>query len=224
MNTQRALKLDSSNAEVLRAAAIVAQVLGRLDIANALQGYVAICDPVNPISHFNLGFFYRCASRPEVAIESYRSALRLAPDYISAHCFICCVLLMQGAVVEAKVEIELEPAEVYRLIGLSMVCHTLGERMAADAALAQLIEKYSEDMAFNIAYVFAYRNEADLAFEWLQKAIDYQDPGLRDIVTEPMFSNILMDPRWSAIIKEIGMSPDQLETIAFELSMPNLLS
>jgi hypothetical protein len=87
-------------------------------------------------------------------------------------------------------------------------------------ALRELIEKHEREWAYNIAYVLAYRNEADRAFTWLDKAVDYGDPGLSDIVVEPLFSNIHSDPRWMPFLDSIGYSPAQLDAIEFEVKLP----
>ena len=55
-----------------------------------------------------------------------------------------------------------------------------GSKAESDAALAELVRKYEKRSAYNIAYVLAYRGEADRAFEWLDKAVAYHDPGLAD--------------------------------------------
>ena len=73
------------------------------------------------------------------------------------------------------------------MIGLPMAYHALGRKADSDAALAALIAKYEKDWAYNIAYVYAFRGEADKAFEWLDKAVEYGDPGLsRDRAGEPV--------------------------------------
>jgi len=60
--------------------------------------------------------------------------------------------------------------------------HALGKSSESDAALAELIRKYEREMAYNTAYVLAFRGEADRAFEWLDKAVAYHDGGLAEIV------------------------------------------
>ena len=48
--------------------------------------------------------------------------------------------------------------------------------------------------AYNIAYVLAWRNERDRAFEWLDKAVTQQDPGLSEIASShcsPISTTIL---------------------------------
>jgi len=54
---------------------------------------------------------------------------------------------------------------------------------------------------------WAYRGEADRAFEWLEKAVAYQDGGLSEVLTEPLFVNLYTGPRWPPFLKRIGRSP-----------------
>jgi hypothetical protein len=59
--------------------------------------------------------------------------------------------------------------------------------------------------AFQIAYVYAFRGEADNAFEWLDIAYDNRDPGLGDVLTHPMLANIHDDPRWELLLDKMGL-------------------
>ena len=71
--------------------------------------------------------------------------------------------------------------------------------------------------AFEIAYVYAFCGDADKAFEWLDKAVAYQDPGLSEIVPENLFDKIHSDPRWLPFLRKIGKAPDQLAKIEFKV-------
>jgi hypothetical protein len=66
----------------------------------------------------------------------------------------------------------------------------------------------------------AFHGEADRAFEWLDKSVEYKDPGLASIVIEPLFANIHDDPRWLPFLESIGMSPQQLDAIEFNVTLP----
>ena len=52
-----------------------------------------------------------------------------------------------------------------------------------------------------------FRSEANRAFEWLNKAATYHDPGLSEIVTEPLYTNIHDDPRLLPFRERNGKSP-----------------
>jgi len=106
------------------------------------------------------------------------------------------------------------------LIGLPMAFHALGRKTESDAALATLIAKDEKWGPYNIAYVYAFRGEADKAFEWLDKAVQYQDPGLSGIVGEKLFDNIHSDPRWLPFLRKLGRAPEQLAKIQFKVTLP----
>ncbi|HUW08255.1 MAG TPA: tetratricopeptide repeat protein [Anaerolineae bacterium] len=216
----RALELDPTNPGILQSAAGLATSLGRLDEAIALSKYVVDHDPVNAGAHGSLGSGYGDAGRLDEAIASYRTGLSLSPGRSIAHYAIGVSLLRQGEPEEALQAMQQESSEVWRMIGLPMAYHALGQAAASDAALAELIDKDEQGAAYNIAYVLAFRGEADRAFEWLDKAVEYNDPGLTGIPTDPLFANIHDDPRWLPFLESIGKSPEQLAAIEFEVRLP----
>ena len=89
-----------------------------------------------------------------------------------------------------------------------------------DAALAELIEQHGREAASSIASVLAYRNEADRAFEWLDKAVESGELGLHEITLDSLFSSIHEDPRWRPLVERIGKTPEQLAAIKFEVELP----
>lgn len=110
--------------------------------------------------------------------------------------------------------------ESWREIGLIIAHHALGQTAESDAALAKAIETSEQTAAYNIAFTLAFRGEADRAFEWLDKAEKYRDPGLSQIANMPMFANIHSDPRWVPFLEKLGRSPKQLASIEFEVKPP----
>ena len=129
-------------------------------------------------------------------------------------------LLLKGDAAGALAEIEQETSEAYRMVGLPMTYHALGRKTDSDSALAALVAKYEKDGSYNIAYVYAFLGDADQAFEWLDKALEYHDPRLTDIVTENLFDKIHSDPRWLPFLRKIGKAPDQLAKIKFNVALP----
>jgi TolB-like protein/lipoprotein NlpI len=214
---QRALALDPADLDVLRNSALLLQALGRRDEALALDEAFVRRDPVNVTALFNLGLYQRMAGRYDAAIASFRTLLSLSPNRGSAHFNVGVALLLKGDAKGALAEIEQETDDGWKMIGLPMAYHALGRKADSDAALAALIAKYEKDSPYNIAYVYAFRGEADKAFAWLDKAVEYGDPGLGEIVTENLFDNIHKDPRWLAFLRKIGKAPEQLAKIEFKV-------
>ncbi len=216
---ERALQLEPANTSIIRGAAILTADLGRLDEAIALSEFLVSRDPVNPASLILLGLNYGHAGRWDEAIASFYTALRLSPDFSITQYNIGKVLLLKGEPQAALDAMKLEDS-VWGRVGLPLAYHALGKKNESDAALATLIERDEQGSAYNIAYVLAYRGEADRAFEWLDKAVEYKDAGLSDTAMEPLFSNLHDDPRWLPFLESIGMSPAQLDVIEFEVTLP----
>jgi TolB-like protein/Tfp pilus assembly protein PilF len=214
---ERALALDPSSLDVLVNAANLLRHLGRLDEALALEEAIADRDPVDVRWLYVLGYSQRCAGRYDAAIASYRAVLGLSPDNGGAHYQLGVALLLKGDAKQALAEIEREKSDPWRMIGLPMAYQALGRQADADRASAALIAKYAKDAPYNIAYVYAYRGDADKAFDWLGKAVAYQDPGLGEIVGENLFAGLHDDPRWRPLLRKLGKAPEQLAEIGFRI-------
>ena len=216
---ERALQLEPANIDIIRTAASLTASLGRLDEAIALAQFVVARDPVNPVIHSNLAWFYSSVDRWDEAIASYGTALTLSSGYGGAQYNIGTALLFKGEPQAALEAMQLEDS-VWGMIGLPLVYHALGQTDKSDAALAALIEQYEQAASYNIAYILAYRGEANHAFEWLDKAVEYKDVGLSNILSDPLFSNIHDDPRWLPFLERIGYSSEQLAAIEFKVTLP----
>jgi len=218
---EHALALEPANTDIMADAMLLLRALGRLEQSAALGEYITIHDPVNPVGHARLGSAYIRARRYDEGIASLRAALRLSPGRSQAYYTIGSALLQKGEPQAALAEMQRETSESWRLDGLAMTYHALGQESQSDAALAQLISKFEKDASWNIAYVMAFRGEVDRAFEWLEKAIAYRDSGLSDTAVTWAFSNLHRDPRWLPFLRKIGRAPEQVAAIKFDVKLPS---
>jgi TolB-like protein/Tfp pilus assembly protein PilF len=217
---EHALALDPTNTDIMGKAMGFLRDLNRVDECVTLGEYVTAHDPVNPASFASLGGALIRAGRTDEGIAAVRTALRLSPGRNQSHYTITVALLSQGDAKAALAEVLQEPSEAWRLDGLAMTYHALGRKAESDAALNELIKKYEKDVSWNVAYILAYRGEADRAFEWLDKAIAYHDSGLTLSATMWAFKNIHQDPRWLPFLRKIGVAPEQLAAIKFDVKLP----
>ena len=202
---QQALQLNTGIAFPLGVAASLKRTFGRFDESIDLARKSIALDPVIPSAYTNLGYTYYYALRFDEAATAFRKALSLSPERPRAHCYLGRVLLAQGKLQAALVEMQKEPVDVYRLSGLALVYHALGNNEASEEALADLIDNVGEPAAFQIAEVYAFRNENDAAFKWLQKAHDTQDAGLAVLLGDPMFANLTNDARYHSLVEKLGL-------------------
>ena len=216
-----ALALDPASPDVLEEAGYFARRLGRLDQAIAIGKHQVSLDPINPSSLQTLAYTYRSAGRLDDAIAALQTALELSPSFIAGHEGIGETLLQKGKAKLALAEMQQESLDGFRLVGLAMAHHALGQHVESDAAIEKLIKKYTKEFTFNIAYIFAFRGEADRAFEWLDKTAEYRDLYFSAVAIYPMFTNIHSDPRWLPFLRKHGMAPEQLAAIKFNVSLPH---
>jgi len=213
----KALALQPGNGEVLGDATLLALALGRMPEAISLGERAMVRDPVNLRAHRYLAAACYEAGQLDSAAERYRQALALSPGYISGHFHLSRVLLAQGETKSALATIEQEAHPAFKLTGLALVHHALGNTTESDAAVATLEAEWAEEAAFQIAVVHAYRHEIDAAFEWLTRAVEQNDPGVSTMRGDPMLVTLHDDPRWQALLARVGLSDETLGAIEFDV-------
>lgn len=218
----RALQLNPANISIIRDAAVLLQNLGHLDESIELFEYVTARDPVNPIGHGNLGISYIYAGKWDHATAALQTTLRLSPDYMGAHYWTSVALLFKG---EAKAALESiameEDDEEYRVKGMALALYDLGRHEEYQAKLSELIERWGNEWPSEVAHVYAYIGDADAAFQWLDKAIERNEDGLSEQILQPFYKPLHGNPRWMIFLERIGSTPEQLNAIEFQVSLPN---
>jgi hypothetical protein len=72
--------------------------------------------------------------------------------------------------------------------------------------LNEIIEKYAEGSAYQVALVYGHRGEANLAFEWLERAYVQRDSGLGAMKVSALLKNLHGDPRWLSFLRKMGLA------------------
>jgi TolB-like protein/tetratricopeptide (TPR) repeat protein len=217
---EQGLALDPANLEVIGFASIVARRLGRMELAIALAEYVVSRDPVNVDAYDSLGHAYRYSGRLDDSVAAFRNVLSLAPDAGWERTALGNVLLQKGDAQAALAEYQKEPIEVFRLGGLAAAYHALGRKDESDAAFAELRKKYPDAKPFMIAVDLASRGDVDGAFEMLEKAARTQDIDVGAAAVYPTLAVLHDDPRWLPFLRKLGMAPEQLAAIKFDVRVP----
>ena len=68
-----------------------------------------------------------------------------------------------------------------------------------------MIAKDSDNMAYQIAEVYAWRGETESAFEWLQRAYDTRDTGTLSMLIDPLLRGLHSDPRFNQLLVKLGL-------------------
>jgi TolB-like protein/class 3 adenylate cyclase/Flp pilus assembly protein TadD len=206
VSLRRALELAPGNARIMRSAAILAALLGRLDETIALLQRAAALDPLGVPVHRSLGRWCYCAGRLEEAEAAIRTTLELNPHGDRLQHTLGLVRLQQGRLDEALEAFQQERYEALRLLGIALAQHARGLPAESDAALKELTDTDAAGSAYQIAEGHAYRNEADLAFQWMERAYAQHDPGLISMKVDPLLRRLHDDPRWRPFLKKMGLA------------------
>jgi len=202
---QRAIALEPGNPENVRLAASAAALLGRFDEALRLARRAIGLDPLNGDSWESLAETEFVVGQLDEAAADSKKALTLSPDIWSSHIWLSQIHIIQGRPNDALPEIELVPSDPLRASLYPIAYYALGRKKESDAALSNLITKYHASMAYQIAEIYAFRNQPDEAFEWLDRAYAQRDGGLIYTKVEPLLKNLHSDPRFGAFLKKLNL-------------------
>ena len=202
---QRAVALDPGNPEVASTAASSATMLGRFDEALLLKRRAVDLDPLNADSWEGLAETEFFMGQLDQAAADFKKALELNRDAVAAHAVLSQIFVMQGRPQDALAEIELVRYDSERGWLYAVAYHALGREKESDAALSDFIAKQHAGGAYQIAEAYAFRNQSDKAFEWLDRAYAQRDGGLIETKVDPLLKNLHSDPRFAAFLKKLNL-------------------
>jgi serine/threonine-protein kinase len=202
---KRAIELSPANPTANDLLARVIVYLGHVDEAERQARHAVELDPLSVIAQGNVARVLVFAGKLDEALAAARKAAELQPASAAVHRWQVVVAVLRGDGETALREAQLEPDEGYRRFELALARQIRGDRQAADAALADLIANGRDQLAYQIAEVYAVRGEKDKAFEWLQIAFDQQDTGTLALLVDPVLRGLRDDPRYKSFLAKLGL-------------------
>jgi TolB-like protein/DNA-binding winged helix-turn-helix (wHTH) protein len=202
---QRAVALEPANPENLGFAAWSASILGHFDEAVQLNRRAVDLDPLNAGSWENLATTEFMMGQLDQSAADSKKALELNPDAGSGAETLSLIYLLQGRPQDGLRDIERVPYGPSRACLYSLTYYALGRKKESDAALSELMIKYSASNAYEIALVYAFRNQADKSFEWLDRAYAQRDSSMMYTKVEPLLNSLHNDPRFAALLKKLNL-------------------
>jgi TolB-like protein/DNA-binding winged helix-turn-helix (wHTH) protein len=202
---RRAVALDPGNPEFVRLAAVSSAILGRPDEALQLQRRAVDLDPLDAHSWAGLGEIEFRVGKLDEAEADLKKAQELRPDDFLSSMFLAEIYVMQGRPQDALPEIERVGYDPMRTFMYAITYHALGRKKESDATLRELIAKYQATSPYLIAEIYAFRNQSDEAFEWLERAYAQRDDGLISTKVDPLLKSLHNDPRFAALLKKLNL-------------------
>jgi TolB-like protein/DNA-binding winged helix-turn-helix (wHTH) protein len=202
---QRAIALKPGDPVIVRLAAFSAAILGRFDEALQLHRRAIDLDPLNAESWETLAQTEFFAGQLDEAAANSKKAVELSSNVWLGPILLSQIYVVQGRPQDALPEIESVLYPSIRAYLYAIAYCALDRKKESDASLSILITKYHTTDAYQIAEVYAFRNESDEAFEWLDRAYAQRDSGLIQAKVDPLLKSLHSDPRYTMFLKTLNL-------------------
>src|SRR5262249_28027984 len=132
-------------------------------------------DPLSPIIAGSVGWAFHMARQPDRAIDELRKTLQMDPDFAMTHFYLGMAYegkqMYPEAIAAYRKAQEISPAGP-GIVGLGHAYAISGMKSEAETILSEIKQRVEKDQArpTTVAIIYAGLNDADRAFEWMDKA------------------------------------------------------
>lgn len=215
---ERAARVDANNTSLLRVLVVFLTEINRPDEAIAMGHYLLRRDPACAVCINNLSYAYRVSGRYEEATAALELILEWHAPTAGFYWSLGVSWLLAGNPEDALTAFEKEVDEANREMGAIMALHDLGREEEFESRFSRFFEHSANEES--IARIYAWIGDSDKAFEWLEKAIEANGPGLFLSLGADLYAKIRPDPRWQAMRDMYGASDVPVEEVSFDYSLP----
>lgn len=207
---QRALELAPGDPRVLNAYGTLQSAYGRNDQTIEYYGRALSRDPLSVPVLANLALEYMNTGSFEEARALVERIRGVDPESYMLDRSIAWLNMSEGNYEDAIIGFEALPGLMGDW-GLALSYYGLGDIDSSDDAIAALGTEVSSLVA--VAGAYAHRGENDKAFDFLQRAVESDSDAVMEIRMYPAFSRVHDDPRWQALLEQLGLSDADAERL-----------
>jgi TolB-like protein len=202
---EKALALNPGDIRAQTRYGLLLGSLGRLPDAIAVIKKATSSDPLSSLSWDILGGELTESRQFAAAHEALQRALDIDPVSNYALANLGRLQLYENNAAQALATFRQIGDEVFGPTGIAMAEHTLGHPEASQQALDPVIAKYANAAAYQIAEVYAWRGEKDLAFQWLDRAFQQRDGGMAQFKQDLTLASLRDDARFAAMMRKLKL-------------------
>jgi TolB-like protein len=201
---EKALALDPAFGPAGVDHALLLATLGRLPEAIEALRKIITRDPLSVPAWRRLAMLLMDSGRFAEVPEAIARIRAIGGDD-DANLFSADLDLFEGRPQQALDHYRTQKWQAWELLGAAMAEHTLGHATESQHALEEAIRKYRDAMSYQYAIVYAWRNDKDAAFHWLERAFQVHDAGLPYLKHDRFVANLRSDPRYTAMLKRLNL-------------------
>jgi TolB-like protein len=200
---ERALALAPGNAQALASFGRFAVYMGRTGAGIAASRHAVTLDPLNPLSHFRLGYGLFIARHYAEAVAAFDEVLALDSQDPTSHALRGIAFYELGDFEQARASCEADSDAWVLQFCLALAYDKLGRHADADAVLSRLRGSQRDARAYEYAVIYAQREEPLRALEWLDTAVRLRNSRLALLKTDPLMDPLRKERRFQAIEREL---------------------
>ena len=203
---ERARTLAPDNSEVYAALARLARSHGRLAESVELAERAIALDPLNFRAHSDRSRALMYLGRYEEAERGFQELIGLNPNHRNGTSMLSRIEMQRGNVDSALALNEHVVFPFWTDFCRLLICYRHRRTPACESDLRAFSAENGNEGAFQIAEIYAYGGEPDVAFEWLDRAIEQRDPGLTDeLLVSDTLRGLHTDARWERLVERVGL-------------------
>ncbi len=209
---RRALALNPNYAAALASYAHLLLITGRPDRAFEQIERALALDPFNDFIHGFYGVILLYTDRYDEAVERFRRALETAPNNPMARGGLARALAAKGMYDEALAEHRAlaaalgdREAEAALTRGYAEGGYREAMRRAAETLAARSRTTFVP--ASEIAKLYLQAGQDDEALDWLERALEANDPNMPYFAADPTMDHLRDDPRVQELLRRMNLAP-----------------
>jgi TolB-like protein/Tfp pilus assembly protein PilF len=202
---RRGLELAPNDGNAKFGLGEVLAALGRPEQSAELTRQALATDPLNPRWHSFLSQYLSALGQLDEARKAILKAITLQPGGAGSHEQLTIIEILSGDAKAALAAARQESPGPWQDLALALAQQIGGDSAAAETALKNAIDKNATLAPYQIAEVYALRNDVDKTFQWLDRAWAARDPGIEYLLTDPLILRFRNDPRFAAFCNKVGL-------------------
>jgi serine/threonine protein kinase/tetratricopeptide (TPR) repeat protein len=208
---QRAIELNPGEANSHHWFALALASAGKSDEAISEMKLAQELDPRSLIINANLSWVLYLAGRNDEAVAQAQRTVAMDTSFAVAHGYLGQAYLAQREYAKALQELQqalaLSGDETSFKAELGNAYAVARKKPEALAILQDLLQMHSKQYVspYTIALVYVGLDQKDEAFQWLDKAYAERSVRLINIAVHPRFASLHSDPRFAALVRQIGL-------------------
>jgi len=179
--------------------------VGELERGIELVRQAPTVDPLRAPWHSWLSLYLVGAGRLDEGEKAARRAIELQQGGDLERTILVMIAIRRGDAQRALDTAQQANPGLWHDVAIAMATQVASDRTAAYAALNILIKWRASGAAYQVAEIYAIRNDPVNMFAWLDRAWSNRDAGISLPLYDPFISKYKDDPRFAAFCRTVGL-------------------